>query len=212
MVKKTHLAGGMLAGALAMNTTTDITQIVIGVGLAMAGSLLCDIDTATSAYGRKIPGKKHKVVGKNGKVRYVKKENIISKVFKHRTFTHSILFVFLIWTLIQEIIHIGGKYNIDLSILQLFTYGVISHIALDLLNYQGLALLYPLPDKFSLPLIRIKTGSGGDTFVGILCIALSLVLFINPNLWMGTVVPMVQQGWSNLIAIMGYEKAHMNVG
>lgn len=197
MIRRTHLAGGLLASAIMYNNSyTAIPYVVLGTAVSLFGSLIPDIDTPTSALGKKLPSRKKTIIDKRGKKREVKTDNIVSIIFKHRTFTHSILFILMNYVLVESLVdYMLIEHAINISWLYAYIYGIISHVALDLLNYQGIALLYPLPDKFSLPIIRIKSGGGGDMFVGILCITMSLGLFMNPGALMG-MMPAIQSWWN----------------
>lgn len=102
MTFKTHLTGGILVSTLCCTTIGSAALVVIG-------SLLPDIDHSGSALGKTVP--------------------FVSKLFKHRGITHSLLMLIICWFLLSPYIAIG----------------VASHILLDMLTKQGVKLLWPLP-------------------------------------------------------------------
>lgn len=121
---QTHIVGGVVLGVLcSYSLDYPIASTVIYYGGVIAGSLLPDIDHPKSFIGKKI--------------RPVSKS--FHKLFGHRTFTHS-LFTVIIFL---EIIRIT-QYD---PLLIGLTLGIISHILLDLLTPQGVALFYPVSKK-----------------------------------------------------------------
>ena len=97
--------------------------------VAAVGSLLPDVDHPKSALG---------------------KHNPLAPLFQHRGFFHSLAFVFLCGTVIMQF---APQYQISLVL------GMLSHLLLDMLNVQGIRLLWPLKLHIRIPFIRIKTGS-----------------------------------------------------
>lgn len=137
MTGKTHIAGGLLGAALCC---TDISSGV----LLIAGSILPDIDHGSSLLGKNIP--------------------LVHKFFKHRGFTHSLLFCYLMYLI-----------NPYLAI------GVAIHIILDLLTKDGVHLLSPIPMKINFfPIAMfVKTGGFFEKIVCILCYVLAVGVFVN---------------------------------
>src|SRR5690242_13202124 len=86
MEGKTHIVGGLAAGALYLDLGGSVGQEALFFGSLVLGALIPDIDHTGSSIGRKIP-----LI-----------DNIISSVFGHRSFTHSLLFLFLTFLLFQE--------------------------------------------------------------------------------------------------------------
>ncbi|MDV2683338.1 metal-dependent hydrolase [Alkalihalophilus lindianensis] len=135
MTGKTHLTGG-LALCVAADTfwlTNSATPIYYVAG--MAGALIPDICHIHSKIGRRLP----------------LLSRVISSLFGHRTFTHSLLFL-AIWALIFYLFF--GDYLMVRDGLML---GMISHILLDATTIRGVRLFYPLNIRFRLPLY-IRTG------------------------------------------------------
>ncbi|OCL26511.1 hydrolase [Orenia metallireducens] len=110
---------------------------------AIIGSLLPDIDHASSKAGRALwfISKPLKWFG-----------------IKHRGFTHSLLGFILFGFLTKELIDLNW-------ISQLIWYGLligyVSHILADMLNVHGIPLFYPNDRKFKFH-INITTGSWGE--------------------------------------------------
>lgn len=152
MTKETHSAGGYLFAALLFNSfiTTYLVDYnilyklllsIICFQFANLGSLLPDLDTKKSYMGKKCP--------------YLSK--FISKRCKHRGFTHSLLFLILLNTLLKFIIYVGENNIILICASYGIFIGYISHIVLDLFTYEGVDLFFPL--GFNIKLSRIKTSS-----------------------------------------------------
>lgn len=108
-------------------TTEPVAVLVSGVS-----ALLPDIDIPTSKVGRASP-----IVS-----------NIINITFGHRGLFHSLLAAGLIYLLVLKFF---PAYSIYCLI------GYLSHLLLDCLTPAGVPLLWPIPYRFRLPVI--KTGS-----------------------------------------------------
>ena len=81
MTGKTHVAAGLLVGAITVDHYhTDLFSTVTVICLAIAGSLLPDICHTRSKIGRQF-----KILSL-----------LVSTIFGHRTFTHSLLFLGMI--------------------------------------------------------------------------------------------------------------------
>lgn len=82
---------------------------------------------------------------------------IFGKKFRHRSFTHSLIFVGLI-AFIGDVVIISSNDNIVFTcIFSGLLAGVISHICLDLITKEGVELFYPVGINFSI--LPIKTSS-----------------------------------------------------
>lgn len=139
MLAKTHLVGGAAAGVAAAHYLPHEPALLIGA--AVLGSLLPDICHSGSTIGRKAP----------------LLANIVSAVFGHRTFTHSILAMALIaWGL--------SYLNTPPSILWGLLAGYGSHILLDAMTRNGVKVLWPLPVTLKLPPF-VRTGGTGEWIV-----------------------------------------------
>lgn len=119
----------------------------------VVGAIIPDIDKKNSYIGKRLPCV----------------SRFVSRRFGHRTFTHSIIFVFIVYTTLNYL-------SIDNSITFGITIGISSHILLDMFNFQGVSLLYPLNTKHKIG--QIKTNSGFEkTFRIVLILAFVLISF-----------------------------------
>lgn len=116
MTGKTHLGGGILASVLLCDSFASAILIIFG-------SILPDIDHKNSFLGKNIP--------------------FISNFFTHRGFTHSLLFVCLIWFL-----------NVYIA------YGIIVHILFDMMTHNGIKLFYPIDSNIRFPLAKYVSTDG----------------------------------------------------
>lgn len=178
MLGKTHATIGVVAG-LAIMQPHDLTSLVIGGTLAAIGALAPDIDEKNSMASKNL-NKIIKlitsvtiliVIGIFG-YRLLQQQvdiqvqlpslidfkpvnfaggtllilfGIFGTFQKHRTFTHSVFAMALASLFAWMFV---GNYGIYFGI------GYASHLALDLLNFQGIQLLYPLEKRFSLKLCK----------------------------------------------------------
>ena len=139
----THAIGAIATGTFYLTISSlPITTIYSPEGIvftasALAGGLLPDICQPFSWIGRRT-GILSKLIG---------------KIFGHRTITHSILFVFFMYLVVEGIPGIYGT-AIQAGLLS----GIISHILLDMLTTRGVAILYPIKYNVSFP-VTTKTGS-----------------------------------------------------
>lgn len=121
---KCHLAFGIssslatMAVAKTMGIEPDTTNMAIIVASAACGSLLPDIDTSESLFGRLVPFF----------------SNFINKVFGHRTITHDLMIWFPMF-----IISIFVKNPIFFGIM--FGY-IIGHLFLDAMTKEGICFNY----------------------------------------------------------------------
>lgn len=139
MTGKTHIMGGIAAStAVAYYYGFDP---VIMVAAGSAGALIPDLCHTKSKIGRKFP----------------LLSALISSVFGHRTFTHSLLFLLIIYFLATTYIP-----NDSLSIGLLV--GMASHLILDAGTVNGIKFLFPASIKVRLP-FYVKTGSTGEQVV-----------------------------------------------
>lgn len=146
MTGKTHLVGGVASALIVASTTSyDPTTLVVS---GAVGGLLPDICHSGSKIGRKLP-----VLSR-----------VINLIFGHRTFTHSLLFLLIIWILSETFL--PGE-AITIGILT----GMISHLILDAATKNGIKLFYPASLTIRLP---VATRTGG-AIEHIVLIALTLV-------------------------------------
>ncbi|KAB3541980.1 metal-dependent hydrolase [Bacillus safensis] len=139
MTGKTHIMGGVAAStAVAYYYGLDpVTMAAAGA----VGALIPDLCHTKSKIGRKFP----------------LLSALISSVFGHRTFTHSLLFLLIIYFLATTYIP-----NDSLSIGLLV--GMASHLILDAGTVNGIKFLFPASIKVRLP-FYVKTGSTGEQVV-----------------------------------------------
>lgn len=155
MIRITHLTGGVLVSAAYI----DLANIPYDKTLpfyffaGLAGSVLPDIDL---------------IMGRRTDT---------SVILKHRGVTHTFLFVVLciIGIKIAEL-YSGGGFLVSPGMIFVFVLCVLSHFALDTLNYEGILLLWPLSGRrFALGLI--KAGSFAE-FVLVLLPLSILAVFL----------------------------------
>ncbi|WP_088007880.1 metal-dependent hydrolase [Indiicoccus explosivorum] len=139
MTGKTHIIGGMTAGLAFASITGGHPLLLFGAGIV--GAVLPDICHSGSLIGRRL-----KPLSK-----------VINAVFGHRTFTHSLLFLLLVGTLLEYTI---GNAAVTGGILA----GMASHLVLDLITKNGIGLFFPVDVKIKLP-FALKTGGPGEKAV-----------------------------------------------
>ncbi len=106
----------------------------------MIGALIPDLDMRSSQLSKLIPFL----------------SRLITKRFKHRTFTHSLLFIGIYVLLLSLGTHLNVSQDIFTLIIIGLCLGHLSHVFLDLFTNQGVSILYPLKYKFKLA--SFKTG------------------------------------------------------
>ncbi|GGA19580.1 metal-dependent hydrolase [Psychrobacillus lasiicapitis] len=139
MTGKTHIIGGITASLAFAQTSNYETVLLVGAGVV--GALIPDICHGGSKIGRKLP-----LLSK-----------IISTLFGHRSFTHSLLFLFLIGILLNSFVT-------NESIVAGILVGMASHYILDMATKNGIKLLYPIKVTVRFP-ITTKTGGAVEDVV-----------------------------------------------
>ncbi|RFU65176.1 metal-dependent hydrolase [Peribacillus glennii] len=135
MKGKTHIAGGIAAGAFYLTAGGSVPQEALFFASCAAGALMPDIDHKGSTIGRKIP----------------LLDNVVSALFGHRAFTHSLLFLFLAFLLFTKTPWAEAvEFGIWL--------GMASHLVLDMITVKGIKLFWPIKLDIGFPK-GIKTGS-----------------------------------------------------
>lgn len=138
MLGRTHLAGGMAAGA-ALGTYTG--HPFMGAVLGGIGGLMPDIDHPGSLMGRVLP--------------FISIP--ISIFFKHRTITHTIWFATATALLPLLVIFICSCSGLSVSFDYYLTgaylvAGSLSHLVLDAPTNSGIAPFWPIPFRIKGPL------------------------------------------------------------
>lgn len=148
MTGKTHILVGIAASLAYAHIANEDPMILVGAGIV--GALLPDICHSGSKLGRKLP-----LLSK-----------IINTLFGHRTFTHSILFLVLIASLMNaffpnDVVKTG------------ILVGMVSHYILDMATRNGIKLFFPLNLTVRFP-VTTRTGSKVE---GIVFSLLTLISF-----------------------------------
>ena len=140
MMAKSHVVVG-LAAWIATAPLLHLSPIApIYLALAVAGSLLPDVDHPNSWVGR----------------RSRPISTAIAAALGHRGLTHSAVAVV---GLIALLLHAGYRQGMVSAL----TVGYLSHLAADMLTPRGLRLAWPLRGSWGLPLCR--TGSPMETTI-----------------------------------------------
>ena len=148
MQGNTHIVGGITASLAFAQFSNDNPLVLVGAGVI--GALLPDICHRGSKIGRTFP-----LIAK-----------LVTTVFGHRSFTHSLLFLFLIGMLLHTFIPYK---SITIGILL----GMASHVLLDMGTKKGVKLFFPVSISVRLPLTT-KTGSKVEKVVFTLLTMLSV--------------------------------------
>ena len=133
MQGNTHIIGGITASLAFAQISNDNPLVLVGAGVI--GALLPDICHGGSKIGRKFP-----IISK-----------MVNNLFGHRSFTHSLLFLFLVWMLLHTFIPYE---SIALGIL----IGMASHVFLDMCTKKCVKLFFTVSISVRMP-ITTKTGS-----------------------------------------------------
>lgn len=171
MNKPAHLMGGLTVGiAVTKYTTIQYNGVVdgaLGIGAvlcgALLGSLLPDIDHRNSYIGKKL-----KIAS-----------FIISKTLGHRSVVHAPLVIFtfsaLLYFLTMQLT--GTAHEVSRYFVIGLSYGMFSHLFLDMLTKRGIPLFYPISKK-GFRLAKFSGGGIGDRITINACIAfIAFMLF-----------------------------------
>jgi inner membrane protein len=140
----------------------------------ITGSLIPDMDQASNRLWDLLPAGDE--VGK-----------VFRRVFiKHRTLTHSLLGVFLIYKALEWLLPKFLNTNfVDVNVVfASIMIGYISHLVADSFTKDGLPLLFPFKITFGIPPIsalRIKADSWIEKYAILPFVAIYLIWFININ-------------------------------
>ena len=161
MEGKTHAIGGICLGVAAQSyyitNQLDAPELIVFYGACLFGGLLPDICHPGSWTGRRA-----RALSKG-----------ISRFFGHRTITHSILFIILIYWLTSTF-----TFQYDHLIQIGLLVGIVSHIVLDAMTVRGIQLFYPIPLRVRFPLY-LKTASKGEGIISSCLIILTIIMVYN---------------------------------
>lgn len=139
MLGNTHIVGGITASLAFAQISNENPVILVGAGIV--GALLPDICHGGSKIGRTFPIS----------------SKIINKLFGHRSFTHSLLFLLCVAVLMNAFVP-NKAVTVGLLL------GMLSHYLLDMGTRQGIKLFFPIKIKVRFPL-TIKTGGKVEKYV-----------------------------------------------
>ena len=142
MMGRTHLAFAFLLGIVFENVVS-VGNEVLFLAIVMVAALIPDVDNADSKLGR-----------------YVK---LISKIFEHRGYFHSVFLILL------------GLFFFNAFWFIAFALGVVSHLILDSMTLQGITPLYPLKMRIS---GFIRTGSFMENIFFVLIVVVGLYVMV----------------------------------
>lgn len=151
---RTHIAGGLALGYLALNKVpllnidpSDTKAFLIVTTGVILGSLIPDIDC------------KNSYISKRARLTSC----VARKAFKHRGFTHSIVGALVMPLTLFFILQQTNINSMHIkSFVRSFSVGIISHILLDVITIEGVSLFYPFNKKrFSLFGINVNRGEFG---------------------------------------------------
>lgn len=135
----THIIGGITASLAYAQFVGESPLVMVGAGIV--GALLPDICHTGSRIGKRLP-----VVSK-----------IISTVFGHRTFTHSLLFLMIVSILMNTFI---TSATVKAGVIV----GMVSHYLLDMATKNGIQLFFPVRFTVRFP-VTTRTGSKVEAIV-----------------------------------------------
>jgi inner membrane protein len=167
MTGKTHLIAGLTTAVvtqpLLTSNSIQLDNIFVYVLSCIIGSIIPDI-----CHPKSLSGRKTKFLS-----------TLISKLFGHRTITHSLLFVAITYWL-TSLLPTNMQQEIQLGL----TLGIISHLILDAMTTRGIQLFYPLDIKVRFP-IYIKTGTSSEYLItsSLLIVTVYFMYKLNLNLF-----------------------------
>ena len=162
MISRTHDVGAfaslLTAAVYSPPNSLNLTTAILCLTGNIFGSLLPDIDQSSNQLWNLIPA-----------------GNSLGKVFRklflaHRTISHSLLGIFLVYKLVWWILpKILNPNTMDINlIIYAIMIGFISHLLLDCFTEEGLPLFFPFKIKIGFPPIaswRIKTGKNFEKII-----------------------------------------------
>lgn len=143
MTYKTHITGGVLLTLTTIPLLENLNvnpnklgDVALLFGCAIIGSMFPDVDHPNSKFNKYNPF-----------------AILICKLVKHRTLTHSLLWMVIV-SFIGFILKVNAWAILGLNI------GMLSHLLLDMLNPTGVPLFYPHEKKYHV--CCIPTSSAGE--------------------------------------------------
>lgn len=157
MTRETHSSGGLLIALITLNPfITDFLKgfsksyilllIFVYFYSCHIGSFFPDIDMKSSYIS-----KRHPFLAKH-----------FGSKFRHRGFTHSLLFLIILFLVCKILITTTNGNVFVITLCYGFLAGYISHLILDLITKEGIELLYPIKANFKI--FFIKTNSSGEKY------------------------------------------------
>ena len=150
MTGKSHLSVGIGLGittfVLNYESTNDFLYSSLICTGCIIGSLLPDIDSGKSMMSQ----------------HFLFLPKLIKKIFGHRGFIHSPLFIFALYYLLSH--------STNLQVQQLgagLAIGMISHLVLDLFTKMGIPIFFPIWTK-KISFSSMKTGSKAEPIVALI--------------------------------------------
>ena len=175
MTARTHdgFAFASLVTIATLYPPQSLNLLTVGVSIIgnIVGALIPDMDQAGNRLWDLLPG--GDTLGK-----------IFRQIFyKHRTITHSLLGVFLIYNTLKWLLpkFLNSAFVDPQIIFASIMVGYLSHLLADAFTKDGLPLLFPIPVNFGLPpieMLRVTTDSRAETYIVQPAIGIYLFWFI----------------------------------
>ena len=148
MTLPNHIAGGIVfTGVFAGIAGVNILESPGLIVMTLVASTIADIDVPSSLWGRLL-----KPLSKR-----------INRRFGHRTFTHSLLFMGLLWSVTWIVC---SSFAIEAPYPTVFLLAFGSHLIFDMMTVQGVLLFYPYKKQPCVipadPNLRLKTNNPGS--------------------------------------------------
>lgn len=158
MKGSTHLSAGLAAGvALSLYAKIPPVEASVLTTLSGIGSLLPDLDVASSIIGRKLPIT----------------SRLANSLFGHRTVLHALLPWLTAFNLLWPVF---AAVPLRWAIFAGAAIGIMSHLFLDMLNPSGIPLFWPLRSRLGFGLFR--SGGAIDRMLGKVLMFLVPILII----------------------------------
>lgn len=178
MTARTHdafaFASLITVATLYPPTSLNLLTLFAGIVANNIGALIPDMDQAGNRLWDLLPLGDHLA-------------KVFKRIFyKHRTLSHSIIGVFLIYNFLGWVLpkFLNPSFIDPQIVLISIMIGYISHLLADMLTKEGLPLFFPFPFEIGIPPIktlRIKTGTWLENFIVYPVIWVFSALFIYYN-------------------------------